>query len=605
MRTFFASLIGGFFALILFVGLFALVIGGVVGAAASKFASSSESNNALSGPVVLSYDMRGQLSDQAPTGGFEAFLGAIGHVDILTLLKAAETDDKVQGLYIRMAEGGVGLSRAEELSASIKSFKAAGKWVLAHSQGSWSVTSPSNLLAISAADEVWMQPGTEIFTTGLTMYTDFYGGLLENIDVSAEFVALHEYKNAPNSYTEKGFTATHEAQMQGLIDSLWSQSLSQISTNRGVDESGLRTALLAGPVDIDAGKTLGLVDSEYWPEEAADEALSRAGEGAKFVDFADYKKSVSLNSGSGVNIAIVGGEGGITTGRAGNDLFGNSGGFKSDTVSQNLLDAGADESVDAIVFRVDSPGGSATASDQIWRAVERVQAEYDKPVIVSMGAVAASGGYYVSAGADKIVANGTTITGSIGIFGGKLAIKEGLKRIGVNAESLHAGGGDLANIFGPERFTQAERKVMYDFLERGYDRFIGIVSDGREIDVTTLDSLARGRVWTGAQALGEDGVLIDEVGTLIDAIELAAQLAGAKEDASFPNVTFYPSTSPEDFINDLLGVSGGGNLGQNIQGLQQLNVLVQTPQFQQMMADFNRAQNSQNHTAHADIPRLD
>ncbi|MEO0714154.1 MAG: signal peptide peptidase SppA [Pseudomonadota bacterium] len=515
MKTFLLSAAGAFAAILLFFLSIIVFVSGAVGAVSSPPEKPDS--------VVLSLDLRDPLSDQAPTIGLAAFSGTQGFTTVLTKLRAAETDDMVKGLYIRASETSFGSARAEELRDALIDFQAAGKFVIAHSQGIYGTSSPSALRAITAADEVWLQPGGVVFANGLSFETEFLKGLFDNLSITADIIALYEYKNAPNTYQETTYTEPHREAMTALAQSLWDESIADIAADRNLPEVELRALLEAGPKSPDEALELSLVDTLGWPEDAHDAALERA-EGAEMMDMAVYAPPPAPKDAP--VIAIVGGEGPIVTGYAEDDLFATTNGFFSDNVAANILDAGRDEDVRAIVFRVDSPGGSPTASDQIHRAIERVQ-EMGKPVVVSMGSVAASGGYYVSTGADAILASDATITGSIGIFGGKFAISEGLGRIGVNIEDVTVGG-DFANAFGPERFTDTERAEITKWLQAGYDRFLDLVAEGRNMSVEAVHEQARGRVWSGADA-AEVG-LVDEIGGFMQAIDKAAELAGVEED---------------------------------------------------------------------------
>ena len=289
----------------------------------------------------------------------------------------------------------------------------------------------------------------------------------------------------------------------------------------------------------------------------------------------------------GDTVAIVGGQGPIITGDNNAGLFSEAPGFASDAIARALLEAGADERVKAIVFRVDSPGGSPTASDQIWRAIERIQSEYNKPVVVSMGSVAASGGYYVSAGSDWIVANRSTITGAIGIFGGKFAVSEGLARIGVNADSIQVGGAFTGAFSTTEAFNQEQRAMMRAWLERGYDRFIGLVAEGRNMSIEDTDAVARGRVWSGTDAL--DAGLVDQLGTLNDAIDKAAELAGLDADASY-NVDEYPKIDTGfPFGTPMAEASLRASL-QDLQAIGEISDLISTPQVQALLSEVRAAE---------------
>ncbi len=320
-----------------------------------------------------------------------------------------------------------------------------------------------------------------------------------------------------------------------------------------------------------------------WPEQALDKARDQAGEDSITIDVASYN-APETKFGAPV-IAIVGGQGPIVTGDEGGSLFQEGNGFASDAIASALYEAGRDEDVKAVVFRVDSPGGSPTASDQIWHAVNYIQTEEQKPVIVSMASVAASGGYYVSTGADWIVANRTTITGSIGIFGGKMAIDEGLARIGVDAESIKVGGPFAGAFSTTEKFTDEQRTMIRAWLQRGYDRFTGLVSEGRELSLDDVDQIARGRVWSGEDAL-EKG-LVDELGGLTVAIAKAREMAEIEDDAEI-RVKTYP-------MNDggfaIFGASSSASAAE-LKAIGQLAQVLNDPEIQALLMEAETMRNS-------------
>ncbi|WP_300376952.1 signal peptide peptidase SppA [Henriciella sp.] len=533
MKTFFTALGGAVLgtilgAILLFV-IASMVIGGMLSSATSSLAGGGENPDSM----VLTLDLRQELSDQPATSGLAALFGEKGFVNVLTRLDAARTDDRVKGLLIRASEFSVGSARAEELRDAIHGLRDAGKFVVVHSQGTYG-GGPSAMRAIAAADEIVVQPGGEYLPGGVVFETMFFKGLLDRLNVSAEIEQFYEYKNAPNVYKETDYTEPHRRAMTELADSVWQTSLSDIASDRSMDKSAVESALSSGPLSPDRLIETGLADSTGWPEETMEALKERGGDGTELVDVLTYNApSAPLGASA---IAVVGGEGPIVTGGPSGDLFSSAAEFASDPIAQALLEAGRNDRVKAIVFRVDSPGGSPVASDQVWRAVEMVQ-EMDKPVIVSMGSVAASGGYYVSAGADWIMASRSTITGSIGIFGGKLAIADGLRQIGINTEEISVGGPFAGAMTTIDSFTDTQREMLTEWLKRGYDRFIGLVAEGRGMSVEQVQEVARGRVWSGEDAL-EVG-LVDEIGGLMDAIAKARDLAGIESDED-TRLMFYP-----------------------------------------------------------------
>ena len=543
MKTFLLSMAGALVAMIIFLVLMVVFFASIVASAASSGPKTPDN-------VVLSLDLNQEFPDQAPSSGLAAFSGSPGFIDLLTKLKAAETDDTVKGLYIRGALVTVGSSRAEELREAIHSFRDSGKFVIAHTQGTFGATGPSALRAIEAADEVWIQPGTEVFAAGVSFETEFLKGLFDKIDVTPEIYPFYEYKNAPNSYNETHYTEPHREAMTQLAESLWNASLDDIAADRGLTKEAVKAALESGPKTAEQVIDLKLMDKEGYPEQAEKAAKDRAGKDAELVELGSYTPPAP--PAKAPLIAIVGGEGAVVTGGAENGSpLQEAPGFASDTVARAILDAGENDKVKAIVFRVDSPGGSPTASDQVWNAIERVQAD-GKPVVVSMGSLAASGGYYVSAGADYIVANRSTITGSIGIFGGKFALEGGFNKLGITFDTVSVGG-DFADAYGVDKFTQAQEAEVKASLKRGYDRFVNIVAEGRHMTYDEVHDVARGHVWAGDDALQRG--LVDQIGSFTDAIEKAKELGGVDKDTT-ARLVYYPKRKTGfEALESLFGVS--------------------------------------------------
>ena len=514
MKTFLLSFLGGLAALIVFFVLIPIVL-------LLSFLPSGEP-----APVrnsVLEIDLREGLPDQPASDSVSALFSQLSFVQVLLRLDAAADDPNVKGVFVRAAEFNMGSSRAEELRAAFLRLKAKDKFVIAHSQG-FLASGPAAYRAISAADEIWLQPGTSFETPGITFETLFLGEALQNLHVTPDIEQFYEYKNAADVYKGRSYSAPHAEAMTALAESVWTQSIADIAADRGTDPAALRANLENSPYSADQALELKLVDKLGWPEEAADAAKARAGKG-ELIEIADY---VAPQRRGKAVIAVVGGEGDIVTGGGGSDDILGFGTpvFASDRVADELLDLVEDKSVDAVVFRVDSGGGSATASDQIWRAVERLQ-ESGKKVVVSMGSVAASGGYYVAAGADAIVSTRSTITGSIGVFGGKFAIADGLRQLGVNPDEIRVGG-EFASAYSTEKLTNAQRVKLHESLENVYERFTGLVAEGRNLPLERVQEIAKGRIWSGEMA--KEIGLVDETGDLIDAIHKAKELAGFKPE---------------------------------------------------------------------------
>lgn len=605
MRTFFTALGGAIVGTVAGLLLLVIIGFGLIGGIIASFSQEPPQADGM----VLELDLRSGYNDQSAKAGLETIFGAgDGFIDVLLKLEAAVEDERVLSVFVRAPEFGVGSSRAEELRQRFLALKAAGKPVIVHSQGSYG-GGPSSYLAIAAADEIWIQPGSDLIAPGIAFETLFLKGLFDNLSVNPQFEAFHEYKNAPNTYLETDYTPPHREAMTVLANSIWDMSLADIASDRGMSIEAVGTALRNSPLGSTQLIEIGLADGESWPEDARLYAMWTAAtsDGQIETDWdtflADPRTREDMDilvqpigsyvrpqSGrTGNTIAIVGGQGPIITGGSDAGLFSEAPGFASDAISKALLDAAADKNVKAIVFRVESPGGSPTASDQIWRAIERIQTEYDKPVVVSMGSVAASGGYYVSTGADWIVSNRSTITGSIGIFGGKFAVSEGLARIGVNAETIQVGGAFTGAFTTTEAFNQEQRAMMRAWLQRGYDRFISLVAEGRGMGIEQTDAVARGRVWSGVDAL--DAGLVDQLGTLNDAIKKAVELAGI-EDGTTYRVREYPNIIPGlPFGRPMAEASMRASV-QDLQAIGQISDVINHPQVQILLDEVRAAETS-------------
>jgi len=539
MRTFLLTFLGGLAALVFFFVLLPLVL-------IMSFLPSGDPPQARE--AVLEVDLRDVLLDQPAADPLSAALSGDSFVEVLLRLNSAVADPGVKGVFVRAAEMNIGSSRAEELRTAFLRLREGGKFVLAHSQG-FVASGPSAYRAISAADEIWLQPGSSFETPGITFETIFLGGLMKSLKISPEIEQYYEFKSAPEVYKMDAFSAPAETAMRELAGSLWMHSVADIAADRKKTPDAMRTLLEASPYDAARAVELGLADKLGYPEEAAKAAKARAGDGV-MLKIADYHPR---RPGGEAVVAIVGGEGSILTGDGGAvDLL--SIGvpvFASDRVTADILAAAEDKSVDAIVFRVDSGGGSAIASDQIWNAVKTARAA-GKKVVVSMGEAAASGGYYVAAAADKIVANRSTLTGSIGVFGGKFAIAEALGEFGIDPDSVSVGG-EFASAYSTEKMTPAQREKLNASLKRTYDRFTGIVAEGRGMPASQVEAVARGRVWSGEDALRLG--LVDESGDLIVAIEEAVRLAGYKPEEGYQIRMQIHEATPFDLIMNTMAAA--------------------------------------------------
>ncbi|MDP3368670.1 MAG: signal peptide peptidase SppA [Brevundimonas sp.] len=550
MKQFFLTVLGVFTGLFLFL----VVVPFVFIVIAIGSASSSEPT-----PVntVLELDLRDGVTDQAPANPFAIFGGSgLSTLQIVDTLAQAEDDNRVKALLIRLPEAGITPAAADEIRQAIRRFRRSGKVVIAHSQGFQPIGSAVSSYMIGAsASELWMQNTAGFQLAGFSTDNIFLGRAFDRYGVNAQFEQRYEYKNAVNEYTESDFTPAHREAMAAWMTSIYTSALANAAQDRRTTSAALRATVEAGPYSAAEALQRRLIDKVGHVEEAEAEAKRRAGRNAGIMEFSDYASSKGERAGSGRNaIAIVGGEGGIMTGTGGGaDPFGGGSSIRSDDLAEALYEAIENKAVKAIVFRVSSPGGSPDASEQILAAVRAAKAA-GKPVVVSMGDYAASGGYWISSEADWIVAQPSTLTGSIGVFGGKFVLADALGRFGVDLRNLSVGG-PYADAFSPSQdFTPAQRAAFAAQIDRTYDEFIARVAAGRRLPPARVREIARGRVWTGAQA-HEIG-LVDQLGGLEEAIAKARELARIPAGESVRFKRYPEAKSPFEALSELFGVSG-------------------------------------------------
>lgn len=547
MKQFFLTVLGVFTGLFLFLVVLPVVLIMIVASAASGKPSTPAN-------TVLELDLREGLTDQAPVDPFAAFGGGgLSTLQIVDTMAQAEKDKAVKALLIRLPEGGMTPAAADEVRQAVRRFRAAGKPVIAHSQGLMPVGAVISTYMVGAsASELWFQNTASFGAVGLASDEIFLGGALRKYGVRADFEQRYEYKNAVNQLTETGFTEPHREAMTAWLNSVWTSAIANAAQDRKTTPQALRAALEAGPYSAEQALAAKLVDKIGQVEEAEAYAKKRAGKGAEIMEFADYADAKGQRVGSGSDaIAIIGGEGAILTGSGEGGGFGGGSEIHSDRIAEAFYEAIEDKSVKAIVFRVSSPGGSPDASEQILAALRAAKAA-GKPVVVSMGDYAASGGYWISADASHIVAQPTTLTGSIGVFGGKFVLADALSRFGVEVEGLRVGG-EYASAFGLDQgFSPAQRQAFAAQMDRTYDDFIRRVAAGRKLPEARVREIARGRIWSGvdAQRIG----LVDELGGITEAIAAARRLARIPTDASVRFKRYPSPQSPFEALSELFGV---------------------------------------------------
>lgn len=503
--------------------------------------------------AVLTLDLRQPLPDQDPVNPFAVFGGGgLSVMKVVETLDRAEHDPKVRALVVRLPEMGMAPAAAEELRMAFKRFRASGKPVIAHSQGLYPAGMVVSTYMLGAsASEMWMPENASFQATGVSVEQMFWGRAFERYGVQADYQQRYEYKNAPNGFLYSDFTPAHREATLSWMTGVYDSAIVAAARDRKMEPAATRAAIEAGPYTAAEARAKGLIDHIGQPEAAIEAAIERAGDGAEVVEFEDYAASATRKSGRGETIAVVGGEGPIVTGEGtAGGLFGDEAMMYSDSVSDAIYEAIEDEDVKAIVFRVSSPGGSDVASEQILDAVRAAKAA-GKPVVVSMGTYAASGGYWISSEASAIVAHPSTLTGSIGVYGGKFAVGEALGRFGLDLRETRVGGEYAGAFASGEPFTPQQRAQFARWMDSIYDAFIARVAKGRNLPAERVREIAKGRVWTGSQAksLG----LVDELGGFHEAVAKAKALAGVPASADVRLKKFPADRGPFAAFAEMFG----------------------------------------------------
>jgi len=512
------------------------------------------------GPLILELDLTDGIAEGPPADPVSALLTMrrTRLQDLLDGLRRAAADDRVRVLVVKVGGSRIGLAMIQELRAAVGDFRKSGKLAIAWAEtfGDFVRGNVPYYLA-TGFDRVYLQPSGTLGLTGVAVEQVFLHGALEKLGIGFESAKRHEYKSAPEQLTESGFTGPAREATARLAESVTEQLAGAIAAGRGLSVERATSLLARGPFLAPQALAEGLVDGLLYRDEVYDLARREAGADAALLYLQRYQRTRSLSDlprrvGStalGIApgqheryVAAIYAHGAIRHGRSGRGGPGGGGGMGSDTVAAALRAAGADDGARAVVLRVNSPGGSYTASDVIWREVVKLRAA-GKPVVVSMGDVAASGGYFISAPADVIVVHPGTITGSIGVFLGKPVLRELFGRAGVTTDSVtDTAGAARATMFSASRpFSEAEWARVNEWLDAVYADFTDKVASGRRLPVDRVHELARGRVWTGADAIANG--LADEAGGLREAIVIARKRAGLPADAP---VRVYPRLGPFD-----------------------------------------------------------
>jgi protease-4 len=495
---------------------------------------------------VLALELSGEYVEAAEPPLLARLLGDRRHsfIALLSELRKAERDDRLAAVVLRMRDLEIGWAKAQELRAAIQSLRGRGRRVIAYLETGKLGANVEYYIAV-AADEVRAAPATRSPMVGLAAEYLFLGGLWERFGVDVEVERVGEYKGAAEMISERKMSEANREMANSLLDSIGGQFVAGIAEGRRLPAEAVRRAIDEAPISPEQLEKAGLIDQiQFW-----DELVGELGGKQKIVEAEDYARVDPRRVGFAptARFALIYGSGNVVVGegtasRTGAPIF------ASDTVSQALADASEDSDIQAIILRIDSPGGSPLAADQIWRAARQARAQ-GKPVIVSCSDLAASAAYYAAAGADAIVAQPGSLTGSIGVFVLRPVLRGLLEKLDIGVESLTRGG-YASLLLASEPLTERTRAWLHAEVVSIYDLFLARVSDGRDLTLEQVDRVARGRVWTGEQAAGKG--LIDEIGGLRVAVRRALTQLKLDPEADVALVPYPAPVSLAEQLDEML-----------------------------------------------------
>jgi protease IV len=512
--------------------------------------------------ILLELDLTRGVMETPPESPLAAFRAR--HLptmrELVRALRKGAEDDQVVGLVAHLGGTGLSLSQVQDLREAVADFRASGKGAVAWTESFGEVgggTVPYYLA--TAFDEIWVQPSGDLAITGVSIQATFIKGALDKAGVIPQFGRRREYKSAVETFTEKEMSGPAREMATRLAESAYEQIVEGIAVRRQLEPAKVRELVDDAPLSATAGREAGLVDQLGYRSDVYEALDKRLGENTPLLAERYIRRGPRTLQEVRTNlpwpqkpvVAVIRVNGGISVGRnSGGGPIGGPG-SGSDTIGAALRAVADDDKVKAVVLRVDSPGGSYVASDAIRHEVLRLRAT-GRPVIASMGSVAASGGYFVAMPADVIVAQPGTITGSIGVFSGKGVIRDALGRIGISQEAVSQG--QNARMFSAqEEFTTEQWERLEETLDRIYDDFVGKAALDRGLPVADLEALARGRVWTGADA--HERKLVDELGGFEHAVQVACDRAGLDREnitlTAAPHRTLLDRLRPPESTEDL------------------------------------------------------
>ncbi|MCB0491020.1 MAG: signal peptide peptidase SppA [Cyclobacteriaceae bacterium] len=532
LKNFFASCLGSIAALVI-----VILLGGMI----FSLVISSGKEVTVGDNTVMYLDLAAPIVEQAVEDPLaEMITGSQQSIGLLQLKEAiayAKNDTKIKGIYLNTGFLIAGTASIGEIRASLEDFKKSGKWVVAYAPA---YTESSYYLS-SVADKIYMNPTGQLEFNGLAIEVMFYKGLLDKLEIKPQVFRVGDFKSAVEPFVRENLSDENRLQLNSLINGIYDKMLEEISVARNVPINELKE--LSNKMTIRSAEeavTFGLVDALYYEDQVRTEIRERLSLGEEddisFSRYNTYRKSVTPSTARD-EIAVIIADGEIMPGKAESGVVG------ATTIVKELRKARANDRVKAIVLRVNSPGGVYQAGDEMWREI--VLATKEKPVIASMSDYAASGGYYMAMACDTIVAQPTTITGSIGVFSVLFDMSGFLEnKIGITTEEVKTG--EVGGLTITRPLTDVEKSIWQKQTDEIYEVFISKAAEGRNMSVEEIKKIASGRVWTGKQA--KDNGLVDVLGTFNDAVDLAAKSAKMGDDY---RIRYYPQ--PKSFLEQLTG----------------------------------------------------
>lgn len=544
-KSFLASCLGSLVAFIVAFFLLFFLLAGLISTAISD--GGNNNKVAINDNSVLHLKLDVPITEAEIENPFEGLpLPGAGDATISLLqfkqvIKSAASDSKIAGVYLDISVFMSGFATAKEIRESLLEFRKSGKWVIAYSE----VMTESAYYIASAADKVYLNPEGDLEFNGLAVEVSFFKKLFDKLEIKPEIFRVGDFKSAVEPFMLDKMSDANRLQLNELIEGINNEMIKEIAVSRNIEESKLKEIsdkMMA--TNLQEAKKLKLVDSLLYYDQVLAELENKLGvtkeSDIDFVKYNKYKKTVTNTKTSENEIAVIVAEGDIMPGKADPGTIG------STTFAKEIRKARNSKKVKAIVLRINSPGGSALASDVMWREV--TLAAKEKPVIASMGDYAASGGYYLAMGANTIVAEPNTITGSIGVFSVLFDMSSFLgNKIGITFDEVKTGDvGELITVTRP--LTEQEKRIWQKRTDAIYETFTSKAAEGRKMNVEDLRKVASGRVWTGTQ--GKERGLVDELGGFDDAVKIAAEKAGVADNYK---VRFYPKqkTFFEQWLSDL------------------------------------------------------